>query len=131
MTMDQIMQIKLVRFRNLVLDVNSIVDLEEIDEFLKDEDKSLFRPVAYEILLCILADESSTEEQLAFCYFILGQCYDDPKSRYMYFNTACDMFSDLVFKGKEKYRTIVLSTLRRQQYAEFQINLQQAYELDD
>ena len=67
------------RFTQFAESASSLEDLEKIDEFLKIcENKGQLRAVAYNHLLQKLADENSTDSELAFAYFITGQTYEKP-----------------------------------------------------
>lgn len=68
------------RFIQLTESASTLNDLENIDVFLKIcKDKSSLKAVAYNHLMQLLSDESSTACELAFAYFITGQTYEKPE----------------------------------------------------
>lgn len=109
------------RFEQMIQSAVCADDLIEIEEFINDnKDKVSLKGLAYNHLLCLLGSEKSTKSQIAFAYFIVGQTYDNPEFRYLYFTTAADYFHDL---GSDLY---VLS-LRKKEYALFQIDISDAF----
>lgn len=109
------------RFTQMIQSADSVDDLIEIEEFINDnKDKVSLKGLAYNHLLCLLGSEKSTKSQIAFAYFIVGQTYDNPEFRYLYFTTAADYFHDI---GSDLY---VLS-LRKKEYALFQIDISDAF----
>lgn len=109
------------RFEQMIQSANSVDDLIEIENFINDnKNKVSLKGLAYNYLLCLLGSEESTQSQIAFAYFIVGQTYDDPNFRYLYFTTAADYFNDI---GSDLY---VLS-LRKKEYALFQIDIADAF----
>lgn len=99
----------------------SVDDLIEIEKLIKDnKGKVSLKGLVYNHLLCLLGSEKSTKLQIAFAYFIVGQTYDNPEYRYLYFTTAADYFHDI---GSDLY---VLS-LRKKEYVLFQIDISDAF----
>lgn len=112
------------RFEQMLQAASSIDDLIEIEKFINDnKDKVSLKGLAYNHLLCLLGSENSTESQIAFAYFIVGQTYDNPESRYLYFTTAADYFHDI---GSDLY----VFSLRKKEYALFQIDIADAFRAD-
>lgn len=115
------------RFTQLTESASSLEDLENIDEFLKIcENKGQLRAVAYNHLLQKLADENSTNSQIAFAYFITGQTYEKSKWRCMYFYNACDYFrnaaTSLGIENGDLY-----SYERMREYAAYKIDIYSAF----
>lgn len=118
------------RFTQLTESASSLVDLENIDEFLKIcENKGQLRAVAYNHLLQKLADENSTDSEIAFAYFITGQTYEKPEWRCMYFYSACDYLRDaatsLGIENGDLY-----SYERMREYAAYKINIYSVFQED-
>lgn len=118
------------RFTQLTESVSSLEDLEKIDEFLEIcENKGQLRAVAYNHLLQKLADENSTDSELAFAYFITGQTYEKPEWRCIYFYNACDYFSDaatsLGIENDDLY-----SYDRMREYAAYKIDIYNVFQGD-
>lgn len=111
------------RFEQMIQSAECVDDLIEIEEFIKDnKDKTSLKGLAYNHLLCLLGSERSTKSQIAFAYFIVGQTYDNPDFRYLYFTMAGDYFHDLGMSD------LFISSLRKKQYALFQIEILEALE---
>lgn len=111
------------RFEQMIQSANNVDDLIEIEEFIKsNKGKTSLKGIAYSHLLCLLGSERSTKSQIAYAYFIVGQTYDNPDFRYLYFTMAGDYFHDL---GMSE---LFISSLRKKQYAIFQIELLDAFE---
>lgn len=111
------------RFEQMIQSADSVDNLIEIEEFIKDnKDKTSLKGLAYNHLLCLLGSERSTKSQIAFAYFIVGQTYDNPDFRYLYFTMAGDYFHDLGMSD------LFISSLRKKQYALFQIEILEALE---
>lgn len=109
------------RFTQMIQSADSVDDLIEIEEFINNNKvKVSLKGLAYNHLLCLLGSEESTKSQIAFAYFIVGQTYDNPEFRYLYFTTATDYFHDI---GSDLY---VLS-LRKKEYALFLIDIFDAF----
>lgn len=118
------------RFTQLAESASSLDDLENIDEFLKIcENKGQLRAVAYNHLLQKLADENSTDSEIAFAYFITGQSYEKPEWRCMYFYSACDYFrnaaTSLGIENGELY-----SYERMRKYAAYKIDIYSVFQED-
>lgn len=118
------------RFTQLTESASSLEDLENIDEFLKIcENKGQLRAVAYNHLLQKLADENSTDSEIAFAYFITGQTYEKPEWRCMYFYSACDYFIDaassLGIENGDLY-----SYKRMREYAAYKIDIYSVFQED-
>lgn len=109
------------RFTQMIQSAASVDDLIEIEKLIKDnKGKVSLKGLVYNHLLCLLGSEKSTKLQIAFAYFIVGQTYDNPEYRYLYFTTAADYFHDI---GSDLY---VLS-LRKKEYVLFQIDISDAF----
>lgn len=109
------------RFEQMIQSANSINDLIEIEELINDnKDKVSLKGLAYNHLLCLLGAEKSTKSQIAFAYFIVGQTYDNPDFRYLYFTTAADYFHDIE-------SDLYVLSLRKKEYALFQIDIADAF----
>ena len=109
------------RFTQMIQSANSANDLIEIEEFIKDNKNTVsLKGIAYNHLLCLLGSEESTKSQIAFAYFIVGQTYDDPEFRYLYFTTVADYFHDIE-------SDLYVLSLRRKEYALFQIDIADAF----
>lgn len=119
------------RFMQMTESAKALKDLERIDAFLKIcKDKSSFRAAAYNHLMQLLSDESSTACELAFAYFITGQTYEKPEWRCMYFYTACDYFRDASTSlGLESNSFCSDEKIRA--YADFRINLHDVFYTND
>ena len=118
------------RFTQFAESASSLEDLEKIDEFLKIcENKGQLRAVAYNHLLQKLADENSTDSELAFAYFITGQTYEKPEWRCIYFYNACDYFKDaatsLGIENSDLY-----SYDRMRKYAAYKIDIYSVFQED-
>ena len=109
------------RFEQMIQSANSINDLIEIEELINgNKDKVSLKGLAYNHLLCLLGAEKSTKSQIAFAYFIVGQTYDNPDFRYLYFTTAADYFHDIE-------SDLYVLSLRKKEYALFQIDIADAF----
>lgn len=119
------------RFMQMTESAKALKDLERIDAFLKTcKDKSSFRAAAYNHLMQLLSDESSTACELAFAYFITGQTYEKPEWRCMYFYTACDYFRDASSSlGLESNSFCSDEKIRA--YADYRISFREAFSVND
>lgn len=112
---------------------SSLKDLENIDDFIKENKEKLLllRAIAYKYLLYQVGKDDAKDSELAFAYFMMGQTQDKAHWRFLYFNIAWDYFREAEFHFGTESSSLFLSSKELNGYASFKIDLHQAVFGDD